>query len=185
MIRDQEIKKFWIMLAAYYDRDLSELVLKLYAEHSKDILPVDLQRAWQIWIDRGNSRFPLPHDLRQCLKPKLDPNVEANEVVSRIFDAIAKHGYTSSNAAHEFMGELAWTVVEAMGGWYHLCTSDNLGSNGTIRAQMRDIAISKIERHKQGLSDVAPALSLHKPERGGLSALTPVKDIVSGLITKK
>jgi hypothetical protein len=115
--------------------------------------------------------MPLPVTLKNILRPAVDENAEANALPDLIFKCIAQYGYTNSQGAREEMGEFAWSIVQGFGGWYHLCTSENLGSNSTIRAQMRDAARAMITRKQQGRDQLKPGQ--------GITALIPNNKIDS------
>lgn len=153
------MKKFWVMVSAYYQRQLDSHVLQMYAEDCKDVTFEEMKWSFEQWR-RGPKGFsmPMPLQLVSLIKPENDPIAEANEVTALIFKAINKFGYNQSQGAREFMGELAWSCVEGFGGWYNLCTNENLGGEATVRAQLRDMAKSKMVRSQQGRSDEKPSL---------------------------
>lgn len=163
---ENEITKFWFNVATYYDRSLNDAVLKMYVYDCKNI-PLDhLRKAFEVYRSSPKAAFfPLPAVLKNIIAPPLDEFSEANEVPSKVFDAIKMFGYTQGQKAKEHVGELAWEVVKGFGGWNHLCSSHNIGNEGTIRAQMRDMAKSKMIRTAQGRANQLPG--------AGIKALIP------------
>jgi hypothetical protein len=161
MNNEVELKKFWLTVTAYYRQTVENFVIALYAEDCKDVSLVDLKRAFDSHRKSARGSFmPLPMQLIAIINPEVDENAEANEVPSKIFEAISRFGYNHSQQAREYVGELAWSCVEGFGGWYHLCTSSDLGSESTVRAQLRDAAKSKIIREKNGRALQAPGIGL-------------------------
>jgi hypothetical protein len=111
---------------------------------------------------RGSDRFPSVADIRGKIIPAVNVDAEAIEAANRILEAIRIHGYNQPAKAQEFMGEIAWLIVERQGGWLTLCEDLQVDQVPTVRAQWRELAKSLILRRQSGADIAPPAL----PPRG-------------------
>lgn len=152
----QQIKKFWVMVSAYYQRQLDSHVVQMYSEDCRNITIAELKSAFEQWRRSAKGTFmPMPMQLVNLIHPEPDLNAEANEVVSKIREAIKKFGYMQTQEARQFMGELAYQTVEGCGGLMAICESNDEPSKW---AQVREQAKAKMIRAAQGRSDVVPGL---------------------------
>ena len=157
MSQEQEKKKFWIKVSAYYQKQLPDHVLLMYADDCKEVSINELAQAFRNYRNSDRAQFfPLPGVLKKYLKETVAVLPEAQEVASKVFEAIRRFGYMRGQEAREFMGELAWECVQAFGGWDTICTSDNIGSEASVRAQLRDTAKAKLERAQEGRGGLKP-----------------------------
>lgn len=152
---------FWLTAASYYQKRLPDFILAMYADDCKECTAAELKWAFEQYR-RGPQKafFPLPGALLDLINPAVDENAEANMVPAIIYTAIRKFGYTQRDEAKNFMGSFAWSCVEDFGGWSSLCRSTE--SETILRAQIRDLAKSKIIREQQRRSDKLPELSVLK-----------------------
>jgi hypothetical protein len=151
---------FWGNVLEYYSKQVSDETLKLYVWDSREMDVNELKRAFEIHRNGPKAEFfPLPCVLRRYLVG--DPTDEAEECAARIFESIRKFGYQAGSEARKFMGELAWDVVDGFGGWSNLCTSNNLGNEATLRAQMRNMAQAKINRKLRGAEHKVPGIDYY------------------------
>lgn len=99
--------------------------------------------------DSKNKFFPAPANLTQYINPETSPDAQANEIASKIRQAISEIGYVSPTRAHLFIGDIGWQVVQRSGGWQYLCENHGASlSPLTFYAQSRDTAKSIIENDK-------------------------------------
>lgn len=155
----QRIKALIVATSAYYGQKLDDHVVAMYAEDLVDLPVEQIERVLkEVRRDPKTTRFPLPAIIRDRLTPAITPENEALESVSRIIAAVSNIGPYQLERAKEFIGTLGWEVVKAEGGWENVCmnlTDDNVGM---LRAQWKHLALAKIARAKNGLTDTAPAL---------------------------
>lgn len=139
------------------DRDL----VRMLVDDLCDLSAVAVLNALIDYRRNPKNKFaPRTADIRSAITgPPVDDEAEAQVAVGLIFEAIRIHGWNQGSRAREYMGELAWAAVEAFGGWFHLC-ADNLGSESTVRAQLRDYLEAAQLRARQGRTGVAPAAEL-------------------------
>lgn len=149
--------EFWFNVAAYYNRELPDDLLKMYAFDLKDCDFNEIKRAFERYRNSNEGEFfPTPPKLKKYAGLILDDDAEADAVLSAVNHAMgqfpADHGYS----ARQSMGEFAWACVEACGGWWSVCRSTNpTATMAAIRRQAK----SKQMRQKQGLSGSLPKLS--------------------------
>ena len=111
---------------------------------------------------RGNDRMPSIGDLVHRCAPQVQERDTASEAAARIVAAVPKFGrYANPADVRDWVGSVAWYVIERLGGWatfcgsYGLCTDSRELTNW--KAQLRDHAAAAVRRHKAGLLGVAPA----------------------------
>lgn len=156
--QEYEKKKFWIMLAGYYQRTLENFVVQMYAEDCRDFTLEEIKWSFEQWR-RGpkGSQMPMPMQLIELINPQPDISAEANEIAGRIREAISKFGYTQGQEARAYIGETGWSAVQGFGGWVALCESQDEPAKW---AQIRELAKAKMIRAAQGRTDVVPGLGL-------------------------
>jgi len=75
---------------------------------------------------------------------------DAREAASLIIQAVKKFGWPAPEDAKNFMGSLAWAVVERQGGWASICKNLNDSNLGIHQAQWRELAKSILDRSRRG-----------------------------------
>ena len=105
------------------------------------------QRVWSM---------PTVAALEEELNVKVTDRSQAEAIVGRIWESIGRFGFGRAKEAREHIGEAGWHVVLAFGGWYSLCVSEL--DQGQTRAQMREFALSMMERARKGVIDEVPQL---------------------------
>jgi len=138
---DPEVLDFWY-------REFQEMG----AEALSSILKRQLQEA---------KFFPTVAEIRKAAGGSgLSDDGQAREAASLIVRGVRTYGsIRHTERVKEFLGELAWAVVERRGGWELVCES--MYSNAvvpTVEAQLRELAKSEIERARTGLTHTKPAL---------------------------
>ena len=135
-------KKAWLLLAAYYQKEIPDEVLLMFITDLQDIPEEEILQAMQRWrLDPKNRTFPLPADLRVLARPvALTDDQIAVEVAGRIITAIGKFGWTSPEEAKTYCGEVGWAVVEKQGGWQLLCETLTTDRVNIFQAQLRELA---------------------------------------------
>lgn len=135
------LAKAILLTAAYYGREISEAVLKMYLRDLSDLDETKCILAYDAWRKMPENRtFPLPAQIREMLNPTISLTNEqkAADIAGRLVGAVSKFGYANAQEAREFIGEVGWQIVELRGGWNFICR--NLGvslSPSTFEAQAR------------------------------------------------
>lgn len=155
---------------AYYGKEISDLVL---AMHADDISQLEFSLVSKAFIDyRRNkkNRFPpLPADIASMVDPEsiVTDEDEAREAAARIITAVTERGQYDSSRAAEDIGVLGWIVVtEYLGGWAHFCQTLMAAQIPTVRAQVRDMALSVIHNAKAGTINERPGLPQKLGQKG-------------------
>jgi hypothetical protein len=107
---------------------------------------------------RTSRYFPHPSDIREKIKPEINPSDDAELVANLVISAVGKYGYTNPDKARKLMGELGWETVKLMGGWKHLCEALEHDNETTFRAQIRNLAGTVRRKALRGDLHVAPEL---------------------------
>lgn len=148
-------------VAKLVGRDINAEALVFFAEVVADAVPVDAARAalrkWAV----SQSRFPTPSDIIGLVRgPELQPKQIAAETTTRMLGMISRRGYTWTDTyrydGHETfedavraeIGEEAIAVLNMCGGWQRFCQQFDEGTNGNVRAQLRDLLETQILRVK-------------------------------------
>lgn len=152
-MNEAEFNKRLYALAKLCREDLPDFVLDLY-DRVFERLGYGLGcRAVELHIlkRRASDRFPSVQDLKDLVTPKEPLEIDqANECAGKIFEAITKHGWNASEKASEYMGDIAWRVVQQFGGWVTICEQITSKNATTYRAQFRDAALAAIRLAKAG-----------------------------------
>lgn len=159
-----QIAKLLMGLATYYDVELSNQRLKLFVDVLEDLDPNQIGHAIRsIQRDPEIKFMPLPAVLREkVLGNAKDTAIEA---VNKIPQAMKKFGYMRAKEAREFLGEVAWYVVERNGGWQPLCEATKESEIPIKRAQWRELAQSYVKN--QQLGNTIANKQLKSPENKG------------------
>lgn len=158
-----ELKAFVVAMAAYYDKTLSDDVVKFYAADLEDLSIEEIKAAFKKYrTDPKNNFAPRPAHLRAIARPPVDDRSVASDLVQTITAKIRRHGYnwgglchydghkSLSDAIKAEIGELGHEVICRWGGWKKL-HDDFWGSNyGTFEAQLREFIESTIRLSKAG-----------------------------------
>lgn len=153
-MNEQDLKRFWINVSLYYQKKLPDEIIKMYVYDCKNIALYDLKKAFEAHRQSKKANFmPLPAVLKNFISPPIDETAEANAIVEKIMECISGFGWTNPEGAEKQMGEMAWSVVNGFGGWRNLCYET---ISSATRAQLRDLAKSKIVRMQQGRGQILP-----------------------------
>jgi hypothetical protein len=175
----QKLKRNWTILAAYFQKEIPDIVLNLYVEDMAGYKIEDILRAMtECRLEKGRRTMPLPADIIEKINPEVSDSSNANQAASLIRSAISKFGPMDTDRAKAYCGELAWSVVDKMGGWSYLCTTLTNDDMNTFYAQARELAKSQIELAKAGRLGTPPQLPhKNKPEPGLQSLGSLLKQI--------
>jgi len=159
-----EIALILTNLAEYFGRNISRAVVMMMVD-DLEVYPMEqIQAAIKKYRQNPKNRaFPLPAQLIDTMSPELNSKNEAVESAAQVIQAVSKFGWSNPEMAKEYLGQLAWRIVERFGGWRYVC--ENLGvsiSVGTFQAQARDLAIATIERSEMGLDNMSPQIKQSK-----------------------
>ncbi len=153
------LKEVIVLTAAYYGRDLSDHVLKMYCEDLADLNQDQVILAYNQWRKSPRNRqMPLPAEIRGLIRPEISADDEAKEAAARIFAAVPKFGWCNQQQAREYIGELGWRVVDMQGGWVYLCETLKPSMVPTLQAQCRELAKTVQIKNINGLDNIAPGL---------------------------
>lgn len=178
----KQIKILWIKLSAYYQSQVRDEVLDMYAEDLADLPPQKVLSAMEEYRKSPkNTRMPLPAQIRALCNPAVDDESLAKEAAARIPQAIRRYGYTNPAEAREFIGPLGWQVVERNGGWQSLCETMTDQQLGFFQAQARELVKAHIQLSRAGIMGQAPTLPTAKNELSEIAnSLAQQKTLSSG-----
>lgn len=150
-------------LAEYYNRTISATVLGMYVEDLMVLSPEELQHAAKLYrCDGSNKFFPIPAVLIELARPRQSAQDAARDAATLILDCLARDGYTNPDRAKARMGDLAWKVVERMGGWTRLCQEVSNQNLTMYAAQVRELAAVVARKAERGEIDTPPSLPENK-----------------------
>ncbi len=162
--------------------ELDEPTAQLYLERLADVSPADLTRALDtLFDDAGVGRpFPSVAAIRKAATGQLPAHeqraaddADARTAATLIMGAISKHGgIRDLERVRASIGELGWAVVERRGGWQVICDVVNYANMATYEAQFRELARAVIQRRRDGVDDVPPALPPMGNRRQGPTQIT-------------
>lgn len=177
-------------LNAYYHRQpMQDSVLAMYVEDVDDLDYGSVRRALlQLRRDPRRRTMPLPAEVRALVAPAQSspgPEAEANLVAGRIVHAVGRFGYMQGSEARAALGELAWSIIVAKGGWENICASLNAADSG-FYAQCRDLARSLISQ--RGMAPQMPMLTprnenaLQDSQSGARGGIVRVQQLVDSVL---
>lgn len=138
---NQQVMTAIIGTAEYYGRQLSEGVLKMYAEDLADLDPLAVCKAYVSYRrNPANRVFPLPAQIREIVAPEQHIGVEARarEIAARIVGGVTKHGWCNGKSAELDIGPEGWALVQRRGGWAHFCQNLTTKQAPIVEAQLRE-----------------------------------------------
>jgi hypothetical protein len=112
------------------------------------------------------QRLPKITDVECFARGELGGEDEAALVSDLIASAIIKFGLPNLEAAKNFMGELAWEVVQSVGGWSTVCAVESNKDLQIAKSQWRQTAKHVKQRALGGFLSSTP--NLPKPPAKGL-----------------
>jgi len=146
-------------MADLYGRSFGEEATRLFLDGLSDLEPDQVVLAIKQYSRLESSKsFPSIGQIRALVVPAESEDSLAREVAELIPKAIRRFGYTNPDKAKEYLGELAWKVVESSGGWRVLCELTNEEDLPTLKSQWREYAKVLRNRAKNGFLDNKPRL---------------------------
>ena len=160
----KELKTLLLEDAAFYDAQMNEIKLRLYADALKGISMEDIRRAQIAYREeKGRRMMPMPADIKAFLNKEMDPRALAIATVGKIKEAISKFGWPQPTKAREHIGEDGWRVIERYGGWQAVCEKPELNIHEpNVTAQMRDAIEADLKLGRAGYDLDKPLI-----EQGG------------------
>jgi hypothetical protein len=118
----------------------------------------------------AGARFPSVEALRESTNPGgMNDDEAAREIVARIRKAVTTCGWNRVTDARAQMGDEAWAVVEANGGWGQFCSYDKFDELDQFLVQIREhskVVLKKLRAGQLALPEPAgkPQLQLVSSE---------------------
>jgi hypothetical protein len=147
------IQELWAALAAYFQVQLSDEQIRMYAEDCGHYSADAIGRGMKRWrMNPKHGRLPLPGQLLESMGGGSSRS-NASGIAFAIVGAIKKYDYTWPIATQakfyktgsfegdfkQELGDVAWEVVKLAGGWSSLCGSFwDCGNETAFMAQIRD-----------------------------------------------
>lgn len=171
-IERDELGRAITKMAFLYGKEMPRESISMFISTLVDYFPATVEKylsALRSYTeDSKNKFFPNPVQLREYLTGNLTPESQADETASRIRNAITKFGWTSPDRAREYLGELAWSVIERQGGWKYICENHGLLLDpGVYHAQTKNSVKAALESSAKGLFDQPvglPSPKKNKPQ---------------------
>lgn len=96
--------------------------------------------------DPKNKTWPKIADIRAIVNPQVDVGSRAQEIASRLREAITRFGWPNQDKAKMFIGEIGWDVVNRFGGWTFICENHGINLNPeAFYAQARELVKARLE----------------------------------------
>jgi len=136
------LRKAYVALSAYYRTQIPDGTIDMYVEdlESFELMPV-LNAISKYRKDFRNRNVPLPAHIAALINPEPTSRDLAEITLDKVMNAIRCFGYMGSADARATVGEVAWRIIQRMGGWYAVCTDPNFNP-GVFRAQFLNSAES-------------------------------------------
>jgi hypothetical protein len=140
----KEITKLYDLTCKAFDKKLDHDVLALQVDDLAD-LPFEkiIQALHDYRINPKNNFWPKANQIRKIICLEIDHEAQASLIASEIRGGITLYGWSNQCAARAKLGEMAWQIVERLGGWNYICENHGVLLNSTaFFAQSRDLAKS-------------------------------------------
>lgn len=98
----------------------------------------------------SDGKFPSAKRIRDVVEGVEDDDLTAEMVAAELQRAVSEFGYPHASAARKSVGELAWLVVERLGGWVNYCARLTNANTPTVFAQTRNFARVVIRQVRKG-----------------------------------
>ena len=163
----------WSARADVYGQDLNEKQLKKFSDLTSHFDPKTLIKLLDAHMaSEWGHRMPNPSDVFRMARKGLNLPSEddASEIASEIIQAVENNGYwvnakefaEKEKEAEKELSELAWRVVEKLGGWGAVVR--HLHSVGSARttwiAQTRDLIKSVIRKENEKAFDKVSGIQI-------------------------
>jgi hypothetical protein len=141
--------------------ELKQEIISLYCHH-----------IGKIGFDRGAKA--LHEVVKSCRPGRPFPSIDdilkaagaddesdesrAIEAANRIVGAVSRYGDSRHRIVEDYLGPLAWEIVQKAGGWSAVCETMTNANITTMRAQFRESALALCHRARRGLVNDAPSL---------------------------
>lgn len=171
------IKKLWSAFAAYYQMQLTDDQVRMYAEDCQHYSAEAVGRGMLAWRQNPkHNRMPLPGQLLASMGGGAS-KADAGAIALSLIGAVKRHDYTWSlqldkrgwktgSFEGDFkaeLGDVAWEVVRLAGGWSMFCGSFwDCGNETAFLAQIRD-AIEHVLTTKRGQVTALPSRATQIP----------------------
>lgn len=160
----KQLKALIVTTSLYYGRQLDDVVILMQTKDLEDLPFRQIVDAFNKYRrDAANKFAPLPAAIRAMVNPSLSRDQEALEASKKIVEAMGKFGYLNPDKARNFMGPIAWEVVQREGGWPQLCQRTKNDDLPILGAQFRELAKVVIVRQMS-----LPKEALPSPEQKSL-----------------
>jgi DNA-directed RNA polymerase specialized sigma54-like protein len=172
----------WSARADVYGQDLNEKQLKKFSDLTNHFQPKTLIKLLDAHMtSEWGHRMPTPADVFKMAKKGLNLPSEddATEIASEIIQTVENNGYwvnakefaEKEKEAEKELSELAWKVVEKLGGWGAVVR--HLQSVGSARttwiAQTRDLIKSVIRNENKKIEEKFSGIHLELSDLKSLS----------------
>jgi hypothetical protein len=158
----------------FYDAPVNEVKVKMFAHELKDQDLEKIAAAFSTFRnEKGRRQMPMPADVKAKMNVNVSDDSLAIDAASRIVTAISRFGYTNTNDAKTYIGELGWRAVSQQGGWSAVCQSDS--PIGVLQAQLIKLIKALLEKAHAGTLDSPPEI----PRLEGFAKLGEVMKLMS------
>lgn len=167
-----DFQKWMNVLARLCEFELEPALIELY---DKRLSPYSYERVnhalQDIIASRGTKEaFPSVVAIIEKMEPKGDDKYLGLEVANLLLKSVSKKGRiwlqsygphpTFKDAVIAELGEAAYHTMEAFGGWGTIVDSANIGKLDWLRSQLRDTAMSVMDRARNGTLGALPQLPM-------------------------
>ena len=139
-------------------------VIKGYYGALQDLDPTKLADACDL-ASKTLDEFPSIRKLLELSEGNiLDEEEIAQDIASKIENAIRLYGWPSPGRAREYIGELGWEVVNQSNGWNEICDL-NYDALPSARKRWRELAVNLYKNHRAFGEDKRLAIPSKIPEK--------------------
>ena len=166
-------KEFMIFakaLKTYFPKDNllpSSEAMELWFNALNDVPYASATLFLQKWI-RTEKWSPTIADIRSgCAELVSDPLPDWGEAWNNVKKAVSKYGFMNGDKARKFLSAAEWKAVEGIGGWIHLCESEDAMSDRANFRQCYEIYAKREQQDRQIPDSLKESINALRLAAGG------------------
>lgn len=141
----------FLAVYTYFDQQVPSPILRLYVQDvmKSGLSPNQALAALDgLRLETDRRRAPRSNEVIGYAKKRTSSREQCTQIAGRIWASLSRFGYTNAARAREYIGEDGWAAVEAIGGWFDMCSGSMTDEKSNFIAQMRDMLVGQFQREQ-------------------------------------
>lgn len=126
-------------------------VLQFWYDEFGSMHDDDLKKGFRLALSTLD-RFPVIAKFKEIVGGVTETRDQtAVHIAGKVWESLGKFGQYNPSGAEKWLGAEGWEVVKLMGGWFDVCSIEDMSYRGTFVAQARGFANAILAR--EGIND--------------------------------